>query len=83
MTNYNVSPDDPNFGTTLGCYMLLYRFIGAGWAIQHSRDMNIETLRKLDKIEDMLAYLLMEGQDNDAPRFIEDETDEEVYDIRP
>lgn len=49
-SNYNASPDDPNFGTTLGTYLLLYRFIGAGWAIQHTRDMMIDLHYKIDSL---------------------------------
>lgn len=62
MTNYNAFPDDPNFGTTLGTYMLVYRFIGAGWAIEHTRDMVIDLHDKMDRIEDMLSYLLLAPQ---------------------
>lgn len=50
MVNYNSDPNDPHFGTTLGTYLLVYRFIGAGWAIQHTRDMTIEALRKIDRL---------------------------------
>jgi hypothetical protein len=50
VTNYNASPNDPDFGTVLGTYMLVYRFIGAGWAIEHTRDMVIDLHYKMDTL---------------------------------
>ena len=50
MSNFNVSADDPNFGTTLGTYMLMYKFFGTGWTINHTRDMVIELNNKVDSL---------------------------------
>jgi hypothetical protein len=53
---------DPLFETVLESWVMMESLFRKSLAIDHSREMLCEIHERLDKIEDMLSYLLLEGQ---------------------
>lgn len=47
--------------TDIETYVIVKEFVRKGLAIDHTREMVIELHDKMDRVEDMLAHLLLDG----------------------